>query len=565
MRSSSFRSSVVAPLLPFVLLSGCSGGATTQPDWYYHFACNGDSACLNTNPLPVGTAFGAIDEGPVESNCTSLQEFRIRFWGAASWDSCDHCPSCQPPGYGQPTVTGVSPSSGVPGTTITITGTDFPTLASQLEIDIAGVTTITSSTSGASISTSGYNTITFTVPTNTPSASGPITVHTPGGAASWGSFTVRNDLTAVAWTGTEFVAVGNNASALTSADGTSGWTPHQTGQNPLYVSFSSVASLGGNLLAGGSNGRIMSSPDGASWSLVATPGGSFSYGGLAYSGSKYVAVGVGGGLATSPDAVTWTKGNFGLTTDNYYGAVWANGKFVAVGNGIVTSPDASTWTRPVAPASVQHNAVAWSGSTFVAVGSGGAVKTSPDAVTWTPQSSGTSSNLQGVTWFNGTFVAVGASGTVLTSPTGVTWTAQQSGVAAALYAVGASPTHAVAVGQGGTILWSPNGADWYSTELTAPTGVYAAPGQGPNGAPRIHWTAVPGATSYTVYGAAGPTVSSTSYQAFGMTTATSDDPISLPMNQPGAWWSFIVIATNGWGESPPSAVVTACVGDTPCP
>jgi hypothetical protein len=548
------------------LLAGCGGGKAQDPDWYYHFACNGDSACLTTNPLPNGTAFGTIDEGPVESSCRALQEFRRRFWGTVSWDDCDHCPSCLPPGYGQPTVTGVSPPSEAPGGQVTITGTSFPALASQLEIDVAGAATITTMTPGATISTSGYTTITFTIPPNTPSATGPITVHTPGGVVTWaGPFTVRNDLAAVAWTGAQFVAVGKNASALTSADGTSGWTAHPTGQNPLAVSFTSVASLGGHLLAGGTNARILGSSDGAAWSVVAIPvGGTYSWNGLAYSGTTYVAVGMGGGLATSPDGTTWTSRAFGLTSDNYYGATWASGKFVAIGGGIATSPDASTWTRQVA-IGVQNNAVAWSGSAFVAVGSGGAVKTSPDGVTWTTQSSGASANLRGVTWFNGAFIAVGDSGTILTSPDGVTWTARTSGVTLTLNAVAASPTRAVAVGAAGTILWSPDGAAWFAVGLPAPTGVYAAPGQGPGGAPRIHWSAVPGAADYAVYGAAGATVSRTSYQAFSYTTATSADPIGLPSGQPGAWWSFIVVARNGLGESQPSAIVTACVGNTACP
>jgi hypothetical protein len=81
--STTSSSRYAVALASALLLAGC-GGAGVGQDWYYHFACNGDSACLTTNPLPSGTPFGTLDEGPVESNCRSLQEFRSRFWGAQS-------------------------------------------------------------------------------------------------------------------------------------------------------------------------------------------------------------------------------------------------------------------------------------------------------------------------------------------------------------------------------------------------------------------------------------------------------------------------------------------------
>ena len=51
--------------------------------------------------------------------------------------------------------------------------------------------------------------------------------------------------------------------------------------------------------------------------------------------------------------------------------------------------------------------IAWSGSQFLTVGSGGAAFSSPDSNAWTAQTSGTSQDLYGVIWAGSLFIAVG--------------------------------------------------------------------------------------------------------------------------------------------------------------
>ena len=72
-------------------------------------------------------------------------------------------------------------------------------------------------------------------------------------------------------------------------------------------------------------------------------------------------------------------------------------------------------------AKAQYNAIAWNGTTYVAVGSSGHILTSTDAINWSNTSSGTTSDLLGVAYGLNYFVAVGANGTVLYSSNGTVW------------------------------------------------------------------------------------------------------------------------------------------------
>jgi hypothetical protein len=532
--------------------AGSGGGSQGAGDFYYHWACNGDSECLQTNP--TGQASGTVDEGPVEVNCTQLQQFRIHFWGPASWDACDHSPTFTLPGSGTPSVTLVSPTAGTPGTAVTITGTNFPTSASDVTLELGGLTL---TTANAAASTSGNTSITFGVP-NAPMVRGPITVHTPGGqATSSSAFTILDDLTGVAWSGTSFVAVGAYGTALTSPDGLA-WTPRTTGVNPLVVSLASAWWSGTGFLAGGTNGTILSSPDGVTWTSLSSGLGMSTVHGFASSGTQLIAVGTASALAKSTDGSTWTAGSYGQASDAYNGVVWGNGEFVAVGYQILTSPDATTWTQRVAP-STAHTGVAWNGSTFVAVGNGGVVRTSPDGVTWTTRTSGTSANLRAVTWTNGHFVAVGAAGTVLTSADGSSWTARLGGGSVTLNGVAASGSRVVAVGNAGVTISSSDGTDWTSSLPPAPTGVSGLPGVSPT----VSWSPVAGATSYVVYASGSSAVSKTSYSKRVVTSATSAQVTGI--NVDGYWWYFVVTAVNAYGEGPPSAPSLAlCVGTHIC-
>jgi len=133
----------------------------------------------------------------------------------------------------------------------------------------------------------------------------------------------------------------------------------------------------------------------------------------------------------------------------------------------------STWTLRTSGTTSQLRDVIYTGSQYVAVGTGGTILTSPDSVTWTTRTSGTTSSIMGITFGGGQFVAVGLNNTILTSPDGVTWTAQDSGFPSsepwwccfsATYAAG----QYVISGDFGRIITSPDGVTW--TQHNAPTG-----------------------------------------------------------------------------------------------
>ncbi len=89
----SARAGVALSLLTAALSSGC--GAAGSQDWYYHWSCNGDGACLGLNP--TGAPSGTSNKGPELVNCTQLQQFSSRFWNMPpATDSCDHS-SATPP------------------------------------------------------------------------------------------------------------------------------------------------------------------------------------------------------------------------------------------------------------------------------------------------------------------------------------------------------------------------------------------------------------------------------------------------------------------------------------
>src|SRR3990172_1054775 len=265
--------------------------------------------------------------------------------------------------------------------------------------------------------------------------------------ATWSHCAVAAPISALAWSGSRFVAVGEGppsttGSVLVSSDGLL-WRPGQTPGPFDYWHLQGVTWAGSQFVAVGEmrvSGEfrplIVTSPDGLAWTrrgVTISPNSSITS--VAWSGAQLVAAGPGT-LLTSPDGVTW----IGRQTPEgaiLKGVTWGASQFVAVGFGgpkfsprIVTSSDGVIWTDRSAPGSASLADVAWSGERFAAVGSGDAVLTSPDGVTWSPQGLhfGRDVLLTGVAWGASQFVAVGKigrapnwSGVILTSSDGIRW------------------------------------------------------------------------------------------------------------------------------------------------
>lgn len=164
------------------------------------------------------------------------------------------------------------------------------------------------------------------------------------------------------------------------------------------------------------------------------------------------------------------------TTPALNGVAWSGTQFVVVGSGgtIFTSPDGISWTlrgsSPLFYSGVNLNDVIWSGTQFVAVAGDttGSISTSPDGIAWTLRNPVPTLPLFGIAWSGGQFVAVGTN-TILSSPDGITWTTRTP--ATGYYSLNSviwSGTQFVAVGMGGAILSSPDGITW-TTRISSTT------------------------------------------------------------------------------------------------
>jgi hypothetical protein len=177
-------------------------------------------------------------------------------------------------------------------------------------------------------------------------------------------------------------------------------------------------------------------------------------------------------------SATWSSGTLAAATVSTSGLVTA----VAPGTSLVgaasgTVFDSTTltvlqpgaqWTQHASGTAADLTGVAWSGTTFVAVGTSGTILSSADGTTWTQRTSNTVNGLTAVTWSGSLFVAVGAGATVLTSPDGITWTPHNTGVSGDLLTVARLGSLVVAGGTQAKLFISTNGTTWAASSLPAP-------------------------------------------------------------------------------------------------
>ena len=195
----------------------------------------------------------------------------------------------------------------------------------------------------------------------------------------------------VAWSGTRFVAVGHGRFTAHSRDGIT-WTFLDSGTS---LDLIGVAWSGAQFVAVANGGTsALHSSDGVTWDWA--PGAPVIRD-AASNGSRFVAVGNRGGVGAilhSSDGLAWTdvSGAFGNTRPLLDGVAWNGTRFVAVGyrwsaesrstyGTILHSRDGVTWTEVLLADSGIHvdsiRGVAWNGTRFVAVGSGGTILVSP--------------------------------------------------------------------------------------------------------------------------------------------------------------------------------------------
>lgn len=258
---------------------------------------------------------------------------------------------------------------------------------------------------------------------------------------------------------------------------------------PAENSWVGVA-YGNNLFvaiaSSGTGNRVMTSPDGITWTIRTTPAGDNVWAAITYGDGKFVAVGApnvnnANSVMTSPDGINWTLRVPGNTTSQWVGITYANSTFVAVAQfGTVramTSPDGITWTdRPSLNAAHNWTGITYGNGKFVAVALdaplANPVAWSTDGVTWT-QVAAPGDGWYGVTYGDNKFVAVRGGSTsnrAMTSPDGITWTLQATPVSNNWRVVrygGGLFVSAAITGTGNRIMTSPDGIAWTARNSTA--------------------------------------------------------------------------------------------------
>lgn len=265
------------------------------------------------------------------------------------------------------------------------------------------------------------------------------------------------------WDGTQFLVTSEPGYIAASPDAQE-WSIRSIGPDLKSVIWS-----GSEFIAVGSNGIIMRSPDGISWTYedlrwtgaVGTlNNGEFLLDVVMGSGNDMV-VGAQDFIFYTPNGSNpWSYYSLGATT-SAYGVAWSGSEFVCVSSGGTSwvSADGTTWTWHDTGTNAVLYDVIWDGSRYVAVGSG-TVRTSSDGMTWTAQTAGVTGDLRSVAESGTQYVAVGTSGTVLSSPDAVTWTSRSSGTSSILYNVTWTGSAFIAVGNGNTIVTSLDGVTW---------------------------------------------------------------------------------------------------------
>src|SRR6266480_3606527 len=238
----------------------------------------------------------------------------------------------------------------------------------------------------------------------------------PPGVTAWTPPTsipagFASDLSAVMFSGSQFIALGTDGSILKSPDGNT-WTSATSvpsGGRMNSIAFGTVSGATIYVAVGG-GGNIFTSPDLVTWTTVSTTGNDLYN--VSFPNGSFVATGANGTLLTSADASTWTAVQNLPTSSALRGTTFGTGRYVVVGDAgtILTGTDLTTWSLITPAPLLQDLRAVRFGTRFVAVGQGGAVVCSDDATNWTTTSSDSAADLAAVIFTPAMYLAVGASG-----------------------------------------------------------------------------------------------------------------------------------------------------------
>jgi hypothetical protein len=228
-------------------------------------------------------------------------------------------------------------------------------------------------------------------------------------------------------------------------------------------------------VAVGDSGTILTSTDGANWTLRASATANLRLTAVTFGSNSFVAVGATVEsinhpvVWTSPDGIAWTPRDTTsllLPNGNWLsGVTYGKGRFVAVGgipstNTVAVSTDGISWTLRDSGLSntglTPLSGVAYGNGVFVAVGAD--VTTSEDGLEWTPRDSSGWYRLYGVTYGQDRFVGVGPYSLVY-STNGTNWMVGGPSTGYYLNGVTCGEGDFVYVSGGGSA-YSTNGTNW---------------------------------------------------------------------------------------------------------
>lgn len=210
-------------------------------------------------------------------------------------------------------------------------------------------------------------------------------------------------------------------------------------------SATAIVYANGLFVAVGPSGKILSSTNGANWTIQ-NSGVSLDLRGIAYGtpllGSPmFVAVGDNGCILTSPNGISWTRSPATTNNMRLNSVAFGNGRFIAVASrtfsdasNVLLSFDGVNWDgKSFAPAFADPSSycygtpyvlrsIGFGNGTFVAVGDiCSSIWTSTSGSTWSNRGNANQEYFSGVAYGNGMFMAVGAEGPIMTSTNGIQW------------------------------------------------------------------------------------------------------------------------------------------------
>jgi hypothetical protein len=294
-----------------------------------------------------------------------------------------------------------------------------------------------------------------------------------------------NQLNAVAYGNTRFVAAGAAGTILTSTNGAD-WTSRAA---PAAVTFYSAAASWRYALGGELSALVVRSIDGVQWTNILSAatglervhglidfGTYLAVGRGPQSGTSYISFS-GSGTTWLPRSVPTTNTLFAVAPPFPPGGQWLGaGQLVAVGDRgtILTSSNGVDWIARESDTTVPLRAVVHHHGRIIVGGDSGIVLTSSDGISWS-FAAPTSFNIRGLASSGRVVVAVGEhlnAGRLHVSSDGLTWPGESIQFPTPLNAVAFGSNTFVAVGDHGFIVESEHVSRCDVNEWTKPASGY---------------------------------------------------------------------------------------------